>query len=341
VYKRQAYAGKVVDGITGQAVPGAFIMATGWFRRDFTAVTAEQWAALRELPTYLTGDEPVLEPVRKICDFERIARAEGDGTFYLSFGPSDKFYQLIVFDKDYLHVAHRRDRFEPDEYNYVQLPESRLFPAAKLVIEPYLENPKRNYRLIAWWYIQEDSNPAWAKEIIAYHLTRKASFADLLRRDLVVNRPQIIQVPAGVNMQVRLQYIGRGEGKKRWCPVFTKVFNAGQGERVDLGRYPPFLQEMPVYAEIVDSTGNPLEGVGVRHLDRSGSYFGQTHITDGNGIAEFTVPPYYKGEFCVGYHDESKKFVKQSILYKTTGPKDANSVFTITVSDEILYHLFK
>jgi len=335
------YAGKVVDGLTGQPVPGAFIIATGWFRRDFSAVTAEQWALLHELPAYLSGDEPALEPVRKICDFEKISRSESDGKFYLSFGPSDKFYQLIVFEQDCLHVAHRRDRFKPDEYNYVQLPGSRLYPAAKIIIEPYVETVERNSRLIGWWYIDEDNNPAWIKDFQAYRSTRKASFTQLLKRDLGFNKPQTIQVLAGVDMQIRLVYIGSGKGKKWWCPVLTEMFNAGQGETVDLGRYSPFEQEMPIYVEVVDSAGNPLEGIGVKHLDMSGSYFGQTHITDSNGIAEFAVPLYYQASFAVGYRDENQQYIRESITYQTNGPQDANNVYTLQVSDEILCHLFK
>jgi len=335
------YAGRVVEGLTGRPVAGAFIIATGWFTKDFSAITPEQWQLLRELPANPSGDELALEPVRKICNFEKIIRSESDGTFYLSFGPSDNFYQLIVFEQDCLHVAHRRDRFEPDEYNYVQLPESRLYPAARLTIEPNVEPENRKGRLIAWWYINEDNNPPWAKDIIAYHKTRKASFTHLLKRDLGFNKPQIIQVPAGVNMQIRLEYIGRGKGKKWWCPVFTETFNASQGETVDLGRHSPFAQEMPIYVEVVDSGGEPLEGVGIKHLDMSGSYFGQTHITDANGIAEFAVPPYYKGEFCVGYIDGNKKFIKESLFYETNGPEDANDVYTLRLSDEILYNLFK
>lgn len=333
------YAGKVVDGITGQPVAGAFIMATGDFENDFSSITAEQWVALHELPTYLAGDEPALDLIRKICDFERITRSESDGTFYLSFGPSDKFYQLIVFAQDCLHFAHRRDLCEPDQYNYVQLPESRLYPAAKLRIELYAEVKERNSPVVSWWYIDEDNNPAWVEEFQAC-CSGPDSFTHL-QRHLEVNMPQVIQVPAQMNVQLRLVYIDSGGGKMFWCPVYTEVFNAAQGETLNLGQYRAFEQEMPIYVEVVDSAGNPLEGIGVAHSDTTGAYFGQTHITDATGIAQFTVPPYYKGEFSVGNIDENKKYIKQSIFYETKGPQDANNVYTLRVSDEILYHLFK
>jgi len=39
--------------------------------------------------------------------------------------------------------------------------------------------------------------------------------------------------------------------------------------------------------------------------------------------------------------DPNAPYLREAIPYEIAGPEDANSVFTITVSDEVLYQLFK
>jgi len=62
---------------------------------------------------------------------------------------------------------------------------------------------------------------------------------------------------------------------------------------------------------------------------------------DANGIAKFMVPPYYKARFSVGYRDKHNKYISESITYETNGPQDANNIFTLQISDELLYQIFK
>jgi len=52
------------------------------------------------------------------------------------------------------------------------------------------------------------------------------------------------------------------------------------------------------------------------------------------------VPAYSSGEFGVMYDDDDV-YLRKTIPYEIAGPEDANSVYTLQISDEMLYHLFK
>ena len=111
-----------------------------------------------------------------------------------------------------------------------------------------------------------------------------------------------------------------------------------QGETYDLGRH-TFQSALKVSVKVVDFTAEPVEGVPVSN--KSGDrYWGVAHNTDENGIARFNVCSYSRGEFGVSYH-EDQLHLRETIPYEIGGPNDANSVYTLQISDEMLEHLFK
>lgn len=336
------YCGQVVHGITGEPMSGVFIIVPGFTKGDFAAITTEQWQQLHQLDTVPSPDDPALEPIQQIRPFERILRTDINGSFQLSVKTIEMFHLLVAFEEGYLPVQYdlsRKDLFKPDENNFLQLPVIRLYPAARVIIEPYVEEPVSEIRIRLRF--GDNSHLDWIDSFFAF---RESLAVPFVRNEGLQppNMLDIMQIPAGMNIMLVLQVIHSGRNGSPWgCPIFTEMINAGQGQTVDLGRV-TIEPEMPIYVQVIESAGNPLEGVAVAHGEADGKkWFGQKHITDANGMAKFYAPPHYKAAFFVGWKGRNTKTPWQSLIYETTGPQDANSVYTFQLSDEVLHHIFK
>lgn len=340
--KDMFYIGQVVSGITGEPMPGAFVAAANYANGDFSLITPEQWQKLHELEPRSSVNEAAPEPLRKIRPFKHIARTDIAGRFEMTINTSQPFEYITAFEQDYLAVKYDTERekiFTPDENNVIRLPIIRLYPAAKVIIEPYVDINEPIHEILTAWKLGENNHLGWFDDFCRYYQSAAQFIVNYHFRPQETNS---MHIPAGMDIQIRIFVVQpRRYGGMFWCPILTDTIRARQGETVDLGRI-TLEQEMPIFVQVVDSDGNPIEGVGVTHYgpDRK-HYHDQKHLTDPEGIAEFYVPPYYKGRFVVGYRDENKKDVTESITYETNGLEDANSVFTLRVPDEMLYRLFK
>ena len=249
---------------------------------------------------------------------------------------------MVAFEEDHLPVQYdlsRKDLFKPDENNFLRLPTIRLYPAAKVILEPYIEELVGEIRISLRF--GDNSHLDWINSFFTFRESLAVPFVqnEGLKPPYMLD---IMQIPAGMNIKFVLQAIHSGRNGSRWgCPIFTETINAGQGQTVDLGRI-TIEPEMPVYVKVIESAGNPLEGVAVAHgeVDEK-KWFGQKHITDANGMAKFYAPPHYKAAFFVGWKGGNTKTPWQSLIYQTTGPQDANSVYIFQLSDEVLHHIFK
>ncbi|GAH85286.1 unnamed protein product [marine sediment metagenome] len=186
------------------------------------------------------------------------------------------------------------------------------------------------------WCIVGKGGPDWLSDFQSYQF--EPGVLVVGGTPMKKNEPQVVQVPAGVDIQIRFAAKGY---RRRWCPIFTGTINVKQGQTFDLGRL-TIEPEVPIHVQVIDSTGNPIIGIAVAHMDVTGrDIVVLPPVTDANGIAKFMVPPYYKARFSVGYRDKHNKYISESITYETNGPQDANSIFTLQISDEMLYQLFK
>jgi len=99
---------------------------------------------------------------------------------------------------------------------------------------------------------------------------------------------------------------------------------------------------LKVYVKLINSAGEPVEGVPVRKL--VGNVGSVAHNTDENGWVMFYLPPYSRGKFYVSYYGQAEEGsirLKEELPYQILGEEDSNSEFALGLSDEILYHLFK
>jgi hypothetical protein len=330
------YTGRVVDGTTGRPMAGAFVALGTWFGKDISNLTPEQWELLDRLGAVTVGDDPCVVPLGEIIRFRELLRADGQGVFeFPLFLRENQHSSLAAFDREFTAIEYELSGEHRNSAgnNRIALPDIPLYPAATVVFEPNVQQQECEIRTRLVY--AKEGQPRW------FGPFRKTWFWRLALQDqLQPNRLYSLQVPAGLNLKIRLLVADHASRRYPWlCPILTETVSASQGQVIDLGKV-QIRQEMPVFVQVVDSASKGLEGVGVTHIDRLGWSLGQTYITDEQGFAEFRVPPYYQGQFAVGPPGPARDRVTESIAYQTNGPEDANNVYTLQLSDEMLQKLF-
>ena len=338
------YRGQVVHGINSQPMRGVFVMVASFREGDFAQITPQQWQQIHALADNPDPCDPALEPVRAVRPLDQIVRTDSDGRFAINIKPTARPELLIAFEQDFLGVPYGlsiemgHKSYKPNDQGFVEMPTIRLYPAAVVVIEPQIEPDVRE--VITRWHPGNNEDVDWLEGFLEFY--RKMTTSFVINDRLRPNEPQRQQVLAGVNISLTLQPM---QTSRRdcpwWCPTQTQIFRVAQGQIIDLGKV-TFQREIPVYVKVVDSSGQALEDILVANGQPDGSrWSGQQQSTDQDGLARFYVPPYHQGAFLVGWHGPKTQTPWQSLAYQTTGPQDANKVFTFQLSDEVLKQLLK
>ena len=231
------------------------------------------------------------------------------------------------------------------------LPEAKLFPAAKASVRPDFAvepNLRPVLGLPGWflmgpqWFVDKERSPAWAEKLLAA-CGEEADEGVFRGYQLLVRqiqgdyRPHRFLVPAGVSLQLNL----RGLNHIEWAPItVAEDMKLEQGQLIDLGRH-KIVEPFAVFVEVLNSAGAPVEGVPVMVC---GGYDPAVSSSDEEGIAIFEFVGYSKGEFvveCDTDEDVGNSTIREATAFKIRGPEDANSVFTLRVSDAMLASLFE
>jgi len=351
------YRGWVVNGVTREPMEGAFVVTSkGCDGRSSLAYLSEQeWATLhglQKIPPIEKGFEfqSAKSRMEVLFDFASLVRTDVRGRFEVNLPTRTQVERLVVFEEDYL-AYHLPTSWAREDINGVWvLPEAKLFPAAKVSVRPdFAVDPNRRAMLglPGWflmgpqWFIDKENSPGWAEKLLGACGEEADEGVFRGNRLAIVQiqgdyRSHRFQVPAGVSLQLNLRSLNNVE----WGPL-TVAGNVKlqQGQLTDLGRH-KIVEPFAVFVEVVNSEGSPVEGVPVVVC---GGYDPAVSSTDENGIAVFDFVGYSKGEFIVEYKgdDPTAPQLREAIPYEVTRQEDANSVFTMRVSDEMLYRLFK
>jgi len=335
--KQVTYSGRAVYGFTDRPASRVFVVSaedTG--EPDLEGppynsamLTHEQWQRLHALGSYPELNEPALEPLRHMWRVHEVVRADERGRFSLSI-PKHKVgrYQFHIIEQGYLHIYHGTVYFKDQDREPIELPTSRLFRAAKVVFELSTKCQYRADTELRDW-IDADNNASWACDFMWY----RSMLGVDIRYPIWCMSENIraVQIPAGLEIRLRLRHR---------CPVYTDLVKAEPGEEVDLG-FIEFEPKMPIYAQVLDPAGKPIEGLSVTHMEADRDlWWGESEITDTKGFAAFRVPYHYRGRFAVTCGGNFRDSFKESISYQTNGPADANNVYTLQLSDEMLRRLF-
>ena len=324
------YYGQIVNGITNEPMDRAFVMAmwsTG--KGNLSMITSEQWGQLHALGNNPSPNDPALEPLREFYGFNKIVRTDEYGRFEIVCPVGENPYGFVCFEENYTGVMHRKYNLKIDEERCSQIPVKKLFPAAKVYVEPCVEHGVGS--VMPAWIIDKDNNPQWVTDLLALDDQRESMLT--YNKWLRQNKRQSFYVPADVNLKVQLSM----PYESQWCPfTFSETINLAQGETLNLGKC-TFGPALKIFIKVIDSSGEPIEGVPVR---KPGSV---AHNTNENGIVKFNIPPYSKGDFVVAYWGDNKEYLhlRESIPYEIAGPEDDGSEYIFQISDEMLELLFK
>ena len=325
------YDGQVIHGMTGQPMSGAFVIAfNSSSRSNLSMITPEQWDALHKLPLEPELDNPAVKPVGDIYGIKKIVRTDGQGHFQMSFIPGE-VYGFIAFEENFLGVMQRRFNLTIDENRISKIPAIKLYPAAKVVV-----NLKTEERISvnSNWIINENNNPSWVKEFLTQKDKSEREYITV-RRWLEQNNEQSFYIPANLNVQIKLET----PYDEQWCPIdVPETFNLAQGQVIDLGDL-TFKPAVEVFVQVVDSRGEPVEGIPVRSL-MGKRIWSVAHNSDESGIASFYISPGPDIQFGVSYEDENGKYMTKTISCDVKGREDKGKLFTMQLSEEILERLF-
>lgn len=325
--------GEVVNGRTGQTVGDVFVIGADSTAQDLSAITGDQWDRIHELGSAPSLEDPALKPVRLIRPFFALARTDGNGRFEMTANTSQLRDFVIAFEKDYVCIPHYLNREELSklrESATVDVGTLRLYPSATVLIRPLIEEPP--VRIRAKWKIETDNSYGWSRNLNDDYRSARQF---LTNHYLLPNQVNTMHIPAEVDVQIQLEVVTNLTWDLgQWEPLLTESINASQGQRIDLGRF-EFTPKMALYVEVLDPNGKAVEGVAVENW--TGPHDCRICLTGAEGIAEFLVARSQQGEFAVRCHDGH---LSQTVAYQASGPADANRVYTLQLSEEMMQALF-
>jgi hypothetical protein len=348
------YYGQVINGLTGEPVQGVFVidLTGGSSRTGPLLLTDEQWDALHELTR--TGSMSSLKHAGEVSSFLHAHRSgkmswtDKAGRFSLNRPGERIAYKFLVFDQNYLPVFIENDLFQQDRDGNYQLPLTRMFPAAKVVVDLCVnENHFKELELHRYpdfwpeWILDPNSNPPWANDLLAACID---DYHEGISRDYSLDTragPRSFYVPAELNFHLQFRPWMRVYPRQTdWAPMtFPHSIKLRQGEVLDLGRA-EIKRALTVFVKVTDSADVPREGVPVTASDQYGR---ATSNTGEEGMAIFRLAHDSKGRFGVDRALKTAEMprLRQAIAYEIAGPDDANTVYTLQLSDKMLESLFE
>jgi hypothetical protein len=332
------YYGRVVHGVTGRPMAGAFVLTMSSARTGMQLheLTAEQWDALHGLASDPPADDAALDPLRKVYAFTKLVRTDAAGSYSVTPEPDQGFYGFILFERDYLAVMYRKHSLQAGPDHCAEVPTIKLFPAATVFVEPAVDSDY--LPVMPRWAIDEGTRPAWVEELLSMDSGRESALE--YSRWLKLNISQRVPVPAGVSLRLKLETPYNEE----FCPILIpQVIYLGQGETADLGRF-TFEPALAVQVKAVDAAGQALEGIPIRKLcvgSDGKRAWSVPHNTDEQGLARFHVVPNSTGSFGVFCGSRESGPLNATVDYEVGGPEDAGREFVLRLSDEMLAQLLQ
>ncbi|MHC4194211.1 MAG: carboxypeptidase-like regulatory domain-containing protein [Planctomycetota bacterium] len=341
------YYGQVVHGVTGEPMEGVFVQRVRGGGHDPSELSEKDWPVLHALPRTARNEKEAAYWVRSIVrmyELGRMVRTDSQGRFQIYSPAKSHVYKLSIYEQGYLLIHVENDLFEKDIDGNYRVPVTRMFPSAKIVIDPWSHAKGRNspQNFHPNWIVDVERSPSWAKGLLAACIDdyREGIFRDY---NIDSNRGlEVFHVPAGVTFDLQLRpWSPFSRDPTIWSSMtLGRDLNLKQGQVLDLGRI-EIKRVFNVFAEVQRSTGEPVEGLPVKACDQYGQIISNT---DHEGVAMFSVARDSQGEFVVEYkppEPETALHLRESVPYQITGPEDANSVYEFSVSDKMIYQLLK
>lgn len=286
------FAGRVVDGISGASMPGAFILAfAATSRQNLALLDDGDWKRLHDLPV----SPPVEDPAVKILDRHygvlALTRSDEDGQYEITQPRGEEFYALLAFQQHFLPYRCRTYRLPKGDDGRTLVDDLPLYPAARMLVRPVVTEGRLS--VSPRWLLEKEGQPRWMTGFRAVwdRRDRGVEYVHWLEN----NEQQPVFIPAGSRLRLRFET----PYDDKWAPAESdRVLRLDQGEIGDLGEI-HFPRALPAEVLVVDEQGEPVEGIPVRRRQGEDGAWCVAHNTDADGIARFHLYPNSSGQFRV------------------------------------------
>lgn len=284
------YRGRVVQGVTGEPMPGAFLM--GWnstSRNNLALLTAEEWQSLRDLPPDAPLDAAPMKRLKELYGVQALVRTDAEGRFEIRRRADQEFYGLLAFAEDHVPFKVPVGALKPDGKQRIETGECPLYPAAKVLVRPSFAGERLS--VSPHWLFEEGGQPEWFERFHEASKDYRREFEYV--HWLTLNEVQPVYVPADVKLKLQLEC----PYDDKWAPATVKeTLQLKAGTTHDAGDL-SFAEGMKCAARVVDKDGKPVEGMPVRRMYVGTNAWSVAHNTDKEGLAHFYVHPNSRGHF--------------------------------------------
>jgi hypothetical protein len=326
--KPVTYKGRVVHGITGQPMAGAYVFI-GAGENKTERLTQEDWGRLHEL-----ANEPNTEDILKILNGSYSVSAftvtDYNGSYKISEIPGHQATgRIYAIEQDFMPYMIIKEKLRPEASSTVEMKDIKLFPAA--IVEADFCGPGNILVRPNWKFAGKDI-PKWAADM--ENLSSSSKWNRTYEPNMTRNNWSIY-VPADADIEIYYEPGLEDEGRYGTYHV-EKVIHLSQGQTLHLGELvmPAIDRVMAkVSLRVLDSSGQPLEGIPVRI---KGSL---PHNTDANGTAYFYVDKNTKGFFqvlCEGPLNEGEPKMEYRLDFSVTDSNNRSNDFEIKVGNEFI-----
>lgn len=325
------YTGRIVHGITGEPLAGAFISFSRPFNDlQYSDFNDTDWTVLHQWSLSERQSAKAEALLRKYQTVDGLTRSSTTGRFRLETHPDIRSAphpptSLSVFEKDYMPFSVSLERSKATAENVIDVGDVKLFPAARIKLG--IDSAGDYVQIMPIPIIDPNNSPAWTQVFerhahFSYHHWHR------------LESPRWIHVPAEVSFKLYLN-----PGGSEWTPhLMESSILLEQGQTLDLGtvKLEPMME---VVIRVTDAKGQALPGVAIYrvqdpdrvrfptgHAGRARFHLGQT---DQEGKRKVTIYPDTEGEFEACWED---KTVIQAFRFSNQG--EASEEFVMMIDGE-------
>lgn len=291
------YRGRVVQGVTGEPLAGAFLMAwNSTSHNNLALLTADEWKALRELPAEPPKFLPAVYPpgeakkrLEQMYGVQALVRTDAEGRFEVRRRADQEFYGLLAFDENYVPYKVTVGQLKPDDKHVIETGDFPLYPAAKVLVRPSFVGER--LAVSPAWLFEDEGQPEWFQQFREASKDYRREFEYV--HWLTLNEVQPIFIPAGVRLKLRFDC----PYDDKWAPALIKEpLQLEAGTTHDAGDL-TFAEGMQCAVRVVDGDGKPVEGIPVRRMYAGANAWSVAHNTDKAGLAHFYIHAKSRGQF--------------------------------------------
>ena len=294
------FRGRVVDGVTGEPISGAFV--AGHYSSgngSLAMLSANDWKLLYQVDEVTDLESPQLKLLSKYFGARSIVRSQKDGTFRLPEAIDRPLYGVIAFAEGTIPYSVTKTQFKNRNTQEFERREIPLFPAATVTVEPVHANERLG--VTPEWVLQKKGQPDWIGRFNAALDRQKGRFK--FDSWMLLNTSQPIYIPAGVNVKLRLRTPYAKEVASMMLP---DPFQLKPGESHEIGKV-ELIPTLQVFVRIVNKAGQAVEGIPVRRKHDGERAWSVAHNSDAQGRVQFGINPNSAGQFRAGAFSPNEK----------------------------------